>query len=56
MRVQVRHPDQSALKRLKNHPLMLTRKMSSGLSVPVHGSMMSVSTAGKPPAARCIDT
>lgn len=55
VRVQVRHPDQSALKRLKSHPLMLTRKMSSSLSVPVHATMMSVSTAGKQPAALCLD-
>lgn len=48
---KVRHPDQATLKRLKNLPLMLIRKMSSSLSVPVHASMMSVSTAGKPPPA-----
>lgn len=52
---QVRHPDQSALKRLQNHPLMLIRKLSSPLSVPVHDSMMGVSTGGKPPAALCLD-
>lgn len=55
VRVQVRHPDQSALKRLKSHPLMLIRKMSSSVPVAVHGSMMSVSTAGKAPAALCLD-
>lgn len=55
VRVLVRHPDQSALKRLKSHPLMITRKLSSSLSVPVHGSMMEVSTAAKPPATLCLD-
>ena len=51
---QVRHPDQATLKRLKNLPLMLVRKISNNLSVPVHASMMSVSTAGKPPPALCL--
>lgn len=55
VRVQVRHPDQSALKRLKSHPLTITRKLSSSLAVPVHGSMMEVSTAAKPPATLCLD-
>lgn len=55
VRVQVRHPDQSALKRLKGHPLMLVRKLSSSLSVPVRASMMGVSTAAKPPASICLD-
>eukprot|EP00903_Cladosiphon_okamuranus_P011552 g10875.t1 len=55
VRVQVRHPDQSALKRLKAHPLMLIRKLSTSLPVPVHATMMGVSTAAKPPSALCLE-
>ncbi|CAM9495329.1 unnamed protein product [Ectocarpus fasciculatus] len=55
VRVHVRHPDQSALKRLKSHPLMLIRKLSSSLAVPVHGTIIGVSTAAKPPPALCLD-
>ncbi|CAM9991656.1 unnamed protein product [Ectocarpus sp. 12 AP-2014] len=55
VRVHVRHPDQSALKRLKSHPLMLIRKLSSSLAVPVHATVIGVSTAAKPPPALCLD-
>lgn len=55
VRVQVRHPDQSALKRLKAHPLTLVRKLSNSLAVPVHGSILGVSTAAKPPPSLCLD-
>ena len=52
---QVKHPEQSMLKRLKSHPLELTRKLTSSLMVPVHGSMIDLSTSTKAPSALCLD-